>query len=186
MGLGYRIFSGMKYLGLAAILVGWITIATAIAFNPWFSLSRNALSDLGAIGVRNAWIFNSGLIIAGVLALLYSMYLLLASRSRLGILASSIFFLSAIHLILIGLFPEGTYPHLFVSIEFFTLAGLAVLFYGIALLAERIKAIGAASILLAAAGFSGAILIPWPSIGLLEVYAICLLTIWIVLMLKCF
>lgn len=176
----------LRYFGVLALAIGWLTIILSISVNPWFSLERNALSDLGAVGRENAWIFNSGLVVAGVVAALYSIYLLKAARDKLETLASAIFLMSSIHLILIGLYPEGTYPHLFASYWFFLSAGFAVLLFGAALLIKRDLFLGASFVLISAIGFAGAALIPWPSIGSVEVFAIMLLSIWAILMLKRF
>jgi len=176
----------LRYFGVLALAVGWITIILAISINPWFSLAKNALSDLGAVGRENAWIFNSGLILAGTIAALYSIYLITSARSKLEILASTIFLMSSIHLIMIGAFPEGTYPHLFVSYWFFLSAGVAVLLFGTAMLVKRDLALGTSLIIISVIGFAGAALIPWPSIGAVEVFAIILLSIWAILMLRRF
>jgi hypothetical membrane protein len=169
-----------------ALAVGWIMIILAISVNPWFSLARNALSDLGAVGRENAWIFNSGLIAAGIIAALYSIYLINMARGKLEVLASTIFIMSSIHLVLIGAFPEGTYPHLFASYWFFLSAGFAVLLFGTAMLVKRDLTLGTSFILISVIGFAGATLIPWPSIGAVEVFAIILLSIWAILMLRRF
>ena len=149
-------------------------------------MAKNALSDLGAVGRENAWIFNSGLILAGTIAALYSIYLITSARGKLEILASTIFLMSSIHLILIGAFPEGTYPHLFVSYWFFLSAGIAVLLFGVSMLVKRDLAFGISLIMISIIGFAGAVLIPWPSIGTVEVFAIILLSIWATLMLRRF
>ena len=179
-----RILSSLRYLGILALAIGWLTIIISAALNPWFSLTRNALSDLGAIGVKNAWIFNLGITVAGILATLYSMYLIWASKSRLEVLASSIFLFSALHLILIGIFPEGTYPHLFVSLEFFILAGFSILAFGAALISLGEMRFGLTFTLLSMIGFMGAAFIPWPSIGSLEVFALSLISVWAFMMLR--
>ena len=156
----------------------------SMSLNPWFSIARNALSDMGAIGVKYAWVFNSGLIISGALAFLYSAYLLLALRSRLELLASSIMLLASIHLILIGLFPEGTYPHFFVSMEFFILMGVSMLLFGVAFTRDGARRYGICFAAMAVVGFLAAILGPWPSTGSLEVFEISLMTAWVFLMLR--
>ena len=179
-----RQLSPLRYFGVYAAVSGWATILASMILNPWFSIVRNALSDMGAIGVKYAWVFNSGLMISGALAFLYSAYLLLALGSRLGILASSIMLLASIHLILIGLFPEGTYPHLFVSMEFFILMGASILLLGVAFLMSEARRYGVCFAAMATAGFLAAILVPWPSIGSLEIFEISLMTLWSFLMLR--
>jgi len=179
-----RIPSSFRYFGVLALAVGWLTIIGSAALNPWFSLTRNALSDLGAMGVENAWMFNLGITVAGILATLYSTYLIWISRSRLEVLASSILLFSALHLILIGVFPEGTYPHLLVSFEFFILMGFSILAFGAALISLGEMRLGLAFTSLSTMGFVGAAFIPWPSIGFLEVFAITLISVWVLMMLR--
>jgi len=179
-----RQLSPLRYFGVCAAASGWITILTSMILNPWFSIARNALSDMGAIGVKHAWVFNSGLMISGALAFLYSAYLLLALGSRLELLASSIMILASIHLILIGLFPEGTYPHFFVSMEFFVLMGVSILLFGVAFLMSEARRYGICFMAMAVAGFLAAILAPWPLRGSLEVFEISLMTLWSLLMLR--
>jgi len=176
--------SFFRYFGVLALAVGWITITISIMLNPWFSIMNNALSDLGALGLKHAWVFNLGLTISGFFAVLYSIYLLWATKSKLEALASSIFFLSAVHLILIAAFPEGTYPHLLVSFEFFILSGISILVFGIALMVQGNPRFGLTFSLLSAVGFISAALAPWPSTGSLEVFAIILMSVWAALMLK--
>ncbi len=171
-----------KVFGLVAVAVGWITIITSIIVNPWFSIFRNALSDLGALGLETRIVFNTGIFAASVLGILYSIYLMTCLRSRLGAASSSIFLIGAIHLTLVSLFPEGTYPHRFVSYEFFILVGVAVFLIGFSLIVEGGRTWGLLSILLSIIGFTSAFIVPWPSVGLLEVFAITLLTAWLVLM----
>jgi len=174
----------LKFFGILALLIGWITIFASIMLNPWFSFTKNALSDLGALGQRYAFVFNSGLFISGIFAALYSIFLLYISKGRLFSFASSIFLLVSIHLILIAVFPEKTYPHLFVSYEFFILAGFSILFFGLSFLARREVGLGSFFTALAISGFVLAALIPWPSIAAVETFSICLMTVWAIFMLR--
>jgi len=173
----------LKYCGVLALLVGWATILVSIMLNPWFSFAENALSDLGALGRRYASVFNTGLMIAGVLAALYGVFLLYASNGRISSLASSLLLLASIHLMLIAVFPEGTYPHLFVSYEFFILAGASILFFGLSSLIQGDVKRGSSFIGLAILGFASAALVPWPSVAAVETFSLSLITIWAILML---
>ena len=173
----------VRFFGVFALLIGWVTIAISITLNPWFSITKNALSDLGALGIRYNFIFNYGLGFASIFAIIYSFYLLARLSGRLTALASSFFLLGAIHLLLIALFPEGTYPHLFVSIEFFVLMGISILILGLAFLIKPEKrGLGITFTAMSLIGFLMAALIPWPSVGALEVFAISLITVWAILM----
>ncbi|MCS7132856.1 MAG: DUF998 domain-containing protein [Aigarchaeota archaeon] len=177
------VLRAVRFFGILALAIGWITIFISISLNPWFSITKNALSDLGAIDVRHNFIFNFGLATASIFAIIYSFYLLMYLSGKLTALASSLFLLGSIHLLLIALFPEGTYPHLFVSLEFFVLIGVSILILGIAFLVRPEKrTLGMTFTAMSILGFLTAALAPWPSIGALEVFAISLMTVWAILM----
>lgn len=122
--------------GVAGPLIAFSMILLAISSSPWFSWTVNALSDLGARGVA-APLFNSGLIICGVLILLFATGLgkILPGRflSRAGVLGVV---LSAIALIGIGVFPEPHALHLPLSVAFFTLLPISMLIIGCAMALE--------------------------------------------------
>ena len=182
-GFSESILKFVRFFGIFALLIGWVTIAISITLNPWFSITKNALSDLGALGIRYNFVFNYGLGLASIFAIIYSFYLLTHLSGRLTMLASSFFLLGVTRLLLIALFPEGTYPHLFVSIEFFVLTGISILILGIAFLVRPEKrGLGITFTAMSLIGFLMAALIPWPSVGALEVFAICLITVWAILM----
>jgi len=174
----------LRFFGITAIGIGWLTILTSIMLNPWFSFYKNALSDLGALGVEYNFVFNYGLGVAAIFAIAYGFYLLTCLDGKLAAFASSFFILGSIHLLLIASFPEGTYPHLFVSLEFFILMGISILLYGIAFTAAKQRLLGVIFLGMALGGFSAAVLVPWPSIACLEVFAIALMSIWAILMLR--
>jgi hypothetical membrane protein len=54
------------------------------------------------------------------------------------------------------------------------------------MLVKRDLALGTSLVIISVIGFAGAALIPWPSIGAVEVFAIILLSIWAMLMLRRF
>ncbi|MGQ9759890.1 MAG: DUF998 domain-containing protein [Candidatus Methanomethylicaceae archaeon] len=60
------------FFGIGAIISLYTTIALAISISPWFSWIDNALSDLGNLRYESAPIFNVGLLITGLLLILYS------------------------------------------------------------------------------------------------------------------
>jgi hypothetical membrane protein len=60
-------------LGIIAPFVTYFSIGVSIAFSPWFSWQRNALSDLGhSVNSGVAPIFNVGLLFTGLLVIIYS------------------------------------------------------------------------------------------------------------------
>lgn len=58
--------------GIGAIIALYGGIFMAISRAPWFSWTENALSDLGNLRYEAAPIFNIGLLVAGLLLILYS------------------------------------------------------------------------------------------------------------------
>lgn len=120
--------------GLSSILgpiVAVISISAAILIHPWFSFADNALSDLGAIGTSHNYVFNIGLILTGIFGLIFTLGLIRFLDRNMGKVAATIFGAGTVSLILIGIFPEGTAIHLFVSLGFFGLAALGILIVGI-------------------------------------------------------
>ncbi|MEM3012668.1 MAG: DUF998 domain-containing protein [Candidatus Hadarchaeales archaeon] len=107
--------------GLVAPPLAFTFILLSIHLSPSFSWTENALSDLG-VG-ETAPLFNSGLMAAGLLLLLFSLASLsLTRRDPLGLLSSSLLALDSLALFGIGLFPESYGDlHFQVSVLFFIL-----------------------------------------------------------------
>jgi hypothetical membrane protein len=129
----------LKIAGLCGVIAPIISlsfIAFAIAYSPWFNWFKNALSDLG-VG-EAAPIFNSGLIIGGVLTTIFAVGLKqILKKQVLGFLGTLTLILAALSLCAIGLFPESAGRiHLYVSISFFALLAISLLIIGAALVRE--------------------------------------------------
>ena len=104
---------------LIAPAVGLSMVLFAVSRAPWFSWKSNALSDLG-VG-DTALIFNSGLIAAGLIALVFAMglgrYIFTSRIGRAGVI--SLLF-ACLALVSIGVFPESAGRiHYWVSVAFF-------------------------------------------------------------------
>ncbi|MGB9726925.1 MAG: DUF998 domain-containing protein [Nitrososphaeria archaeon] len=168
-------------LGPLALIIAWATIVVSIMVNPWFNLFKGALSDLGALGLGTNYIFNTGLILTGIVFAIYAGFLGRVSKNRVSAMASGVAILAAAHLIMIAVFPSGTEPHRFVSLEFFLLAAATIFFMSISFYADGEKFYGTSSTIIFLAGILGSALIEWPSTALLEIYDIMLLTIWTIL-----
>ena len=93
-------------LGAIFPIFAYSCILTSVSLAPWFSWYNNALSDLG-IYPDTAWIFNGGLIISGLLYLIFSINLIRDSKDAHSFLAGIFLTLDAICLSLVGLFPEN-------------------------------------------------------------------------------
>lgn len=122
--------------GIFAPLIAFALILLAIAYSPRFSWAENALSDLGVQQGVTAVLFNSGLIITGLLFLVFALGLFIVLRGRtLGKTGAFILVLDAFALTAIGVFPENVKPvHLYASVSFFVLFPTSLFFIGTALL----------------------------------------------------
>ncbi len=118
--------------GLLAPVVAFTAIGISIAMSPWFSWARNALSDLGALNSPVWPVFNTGLVVAGLLASCFSYGLLRRARGGLGRAGSVVLLIGSFSLVLIGLLPEDTgLPHLAAAVAFFLLAPAGLMVIGI-------------------------------------------------------
>ncbi len=113
--------------GIAAPLVAFSCIFIAISLSPWFNWSANALSDLGVR--EGAWVFNSGLITAGVLSMVFAAGLWMAFKEQvIGRAGVVLFFIDAFALFGIGVFSEAAGAiHMYFSVAFFVLFPLSLL-----------------------------------------------------------
>ncbi len=165
--------------GLASLAVGWATVLVSIALNPWFNVLQGALSDMGAVGRPYAWVFNGGLMASGVLLALYSLWFIFYGRDGLEAACGGVLLVDGIHLFLIGLYPEGTEPHLWVSLEFFLLIPLAMILEGASLARRRLRGLAVISLGLALGGLALEALLAWPSIATRELFAVACMSVWV-------
>lgn len=148
MNLDARKTLSIRKVGVAGVLtpiIAYSGIVIAILLNSdWFVLTDNALSDLGHYGNLGlkALIFNGGLVISGLLALVFCSGFYYQEREafkddllgkRFAILGSIALIIAILALIAIGIFSEDFgYIHRFVSEVFFTTIPFAMWFFGIA------------------------------------------------------
>jgi hypothetical membrane protein len=123
--------------GILAPVVAFAAIASSILMHPWFRWADNALSDLGALKTPYNFVFNSGLIAAGLLFLIFLSGFQRQINRWLGRVGVIFWYASAISLVMIGVFPSGTSPHQTVSEAFYGLGLLAFITLGIDQLRER-------------------------------------------------
>ncbi len=162
----------------------WIVASLPIAYNPWFSFTRHAFSDLGGPRASQPWIYNYGLIITAILVLLYSAALVNGAKNKVEAVGGTFMLVAGIFLALIGIYHSGTGPHGFVSGWFFIQADLAIITWGIGLMLEGRRALGAVSIAMGVLAPLFAAAVKWPSVAVLEAYGITLISIWVILMLR--
>ncbi|MDG7000816.1 MAG: DUF998 domain-containing protein [Nitrososphaerota archaeon] len=125
------------YLAIAAVVVAYVLIATAVLMSPWFNWYNNALSDLGnSAAQRNIvsgadWVFNTGLIMAGALTTVFGVQLSRESEFSWKYLIWTIpLTIASVDLSLIGVFNESFGSiHLIVSVIFFFFSALTLFLY---------------------------------------------------------
>jgi hypothetical membrane protein len=121
----------IKIAGACGILlpvVIFTSLGFSISLSPWFTWTQHALSDLG-IEQTSAFIFNNGMILGGILALVFSFGLMKILARKLG---AYILALSSLALIGIGIFPETIFPlHFLTSASFFILLAFSLLVIGV-------------------------------------------------------
>ena len=110
----------LKIIGYIVPIIAYIGIFAAISVSTdWFTWEHNALSDLGAHAGSNI-IFNSALIISGLLLFFYTLHIYYYHEHALAYTGGFVFSLSGIFLALIGVFPEQYHGiHYNVSVGFF-------------------------------------------------------------------
>lgn len=142
MSLSEKITNMPKYtkIGFFAPLIALTTIAIAILLSPGFDWFIHALSDLGhytrtdlgPYKLLGAIVFNSGLIVTGILMLLFTIWFLRWTKdipTKIGIIPLVI---SLVFLIGIGIFSENFGDiHYWVSVGFFLTFPFSMWFIGI-------------------------------------------------------
>jgi hypothetical membrane protein len=118
--------------GILAPVTAFTFISLAIASYPQFSWTGNALSDLGVQKGVTAVLFNSGLVMGGILALLFGFGLFkILGDKALGKVGAVSFILVALALTAIGVFPENAGRiHYYVSVMFFALFPISAFIIG--------------------------------------------------------
>ena len=114
--------------GIAAPIVAFTCILTAIASYPEFSWTNNALSDLGIISGITGPVFNFGLYCSGLFVLKFAAFgLFKYFRSWVGKIGALSFAATSLALMGIGFFPENVVPyHYLFSVAFFVLLPISL------------------------------------------------------------
>ena len=169
--------------GVLSPIISLSFIALAIAYTPQFNWYTWALSDLGVH--QAALIFNSGLIIGGILAAIFAVGLVQIFRKQvLGFVGAFTLVLSSISLCAIGVFPESAGQiHSLVSYAFFVLLGISLLLIGAALIREPSQRyLGLFTILTVVAGSVAAWAVPHEGVAIPEMIGALAASVWAVVL----
>jgi hypothetical membrane protein len=130
-GFKWRSTGIIRIAGACGILlpfVIFVTLGISLSLSPWFIWTENALSDLG-IQQNTAFLFNNGLILAGILTLIFSLGLIKILSNKTG---AYFLMVSSVALIGIGLFPETIFTlHFLTSATFFVFLAIGLLIIGL-------------------------------------------------------
>jgi hypothetical membrane protein len=177
------LFGGMS------ILFAWFTILLAIYLNPWFHVNVNALSDLGGKAINSSghpspnypFVYNGGLMITGLLIGLFSLAAIEKSVSRTEIIGFSFLILTGFFLALVGVFHEGTYPHVFLAEWFFLLGKISFLIIGISLILQKFRISGVIMFIFNIIAWIVEALIKFRSVAENEIYGVLVLDVLIII-----
>ena len=163
--------------------------------NSWaddgsFSWKSNALSDLGISEVAN--IYNSSLIILGILCLIFTIGFVKAyAKSRLFYLGGILLTLASVSLFLVAIFTEAyAIPHIILAYLYFLLIPIGMMIVGLAFRRMKMKIKGHLSILVGIINLLVTLLsslIPWHTwldlgVAVPEIVALSVPSIWMVWM----
>lgn len=182
IGTGRRTNLLTIYLGILSIIVPSAFIIASVMGNPWFSIMKNAFSDLGAVTANMQWVFNIGLIVSAAVVFAFAIGLIEISENKVQVTGSAFLVMTAIFLAMIGVFYEGTSPHFLFSVLFFAEAALSVLVWGLGLLVQRSYVPGTAMVAMSLAGAVISVTVKFPSIALLEAFGIIIMFVWVIMM----
>ncbi len=155
--------------GLLVPIVVFSLVLVAVSQYSGFSWTNNMLSDLGDPRVSSATsVFNSGLIVGGVLMMVFAVGLLIALKRALSRVGAILLLVDAVFLSLIGVFTLATGDlHFYVSIAFFALFPISLWLIGAGAILAGSKVFGVLTIIVGV--LSG---IPWVSVLYLIGWAI--------------
>lgn len=136
-----------SWLGFLCVAIVWLAVlasATAYsgAYGEAYSFLNHNISELGEIGVsERAGVFNAALIVGGALYALFVIGLGVSGRSWGVYAASAVGLVSALALMMVGVFPigpdESLASHTIAALTFFLSGMLYALLLTLALLFDR-------------------------------------------------
>ncbi len=126
-------------LGFAAIATWTLLYLVAVASTPTYTITGSYLSDLGNPNAPAPWAFNAADILGGILFVPFGLVVGRTVGGRAGRVAQVLLPISAVGLIFVGIFPEGSpYSlHTIVSAVFFLLLAVSAGVVGFPMYSSR-------------------------------------------------
>ena len=169
-----RRFNRVSLIAFLSLLIPiiafiFILLSIVIAWN-WFVLTKHALSNLGAVSANSHIVFNSGLMVEGLVIIALSLMLILEFWKERKVMSvpTILLLLSGIALFGIGLFPMDITPiqHLYCSIAFFALLGFTMLGFGICYSYRGDRVLGILGVLAFIIDIIAWLFVPWREFGI--------------------
>ena len=176
--------------GLVGPLLTYIFILVAISLAPWFSWTANALSDLGNIVTHTASapVFNYGLMIGGVVIILFAIGMVLEVKSNvMGLLGALTLVTSGLGIFFVGIFPENfLLEHAISAFTYFISSIVGSFFFGMAYAAKKsVRVIGILIFLLGILAAFGLFFLPFiihlPGAAIPEIIGSVAQYIWVII-----
>ncbi len=177
-----EVLEHLRSLGVVSGISGWLVILASIQRNPWFVFTEHAFSDLGGSMATDTWLFSNGMILTGLMIVIYGVYLVHISFNKPTAVGAAFLMITGVFLTLIGVFPSGTKPHFFVSVWFFTQMDLSILAWGAGLLGGEKDVLGKLFTGMGLLGPALVYIVPWPSTAVVEAFGILIMNVWVALM----
>ncbi|MFB0559378.1 MAG: DUF998 domain-containing protein [Dehalococcoidales bacterium] len=152
--------------GILSQIAGFIVLLAVTSHSPWFSWTENHLSVLGVRGSASP-LFNYGLVIVGILSLMFVIGLgkSILSGKRLGRVSTASLALGSCAIGAMGIFPRTIdMPHNCAALLFFICVPLALFLIGMAIMTSSEKWPGLLT-LIAGSLMVVVYLVPWPWSG---------------------
>ena len=115
--------------------IGFLGIIVAIILNwGWWSITDNAISDMGRIGVKYWYVLDISFILSGIVSLYSTFFVVSHMKGIIEKYGLYFFMASFVLLSLIGVFPEGTSLHWKISVLFFLVGTFSMFTVGMGII----------------------------------------------------
>ncbi|MFC6717423.1 DUF998 domain-containing protein [Natrialbaceae archaeon GCM10025810] len=135
------------------LALGAVFLATLLAAPETFTWRERALSDMGRYGTRTFWLFNGGLVVAGLVGVPFWVHLLAAGRNRLERLGAVLLAVAVFGMVGVGVFFLGHTAfylerelHFPAALTLFVVAPIAQWTYGTGAILEGDAGLGLVSL----------------------------------------